>query len=60
METLLVSFAVIFISMLALLLAQSLRKSELPTGCTPKGCKRCRKPCRSKPGLREQQAAREV
>ena len=59
-EILLISFATIFVSMLILLAVQILRKGELPTGCTPKGCYRCRGACRSKSGLREQPGAGEV
>ena len=50
MQILLVSFAVIFVSMLVLVAAQRLRNDELPTGCTPEGCRRCRKDCPSKAG----------
>ncbi|MGI9509545.1 MAG: hypothetical protein ACR2QJ_09385 [Geminicoccaceae bacterium] len=54
MDVLLVSFAMIFVSMLILLAAQFLRKGELPTGCTPKGCARCSGDCKTKAALREQ------
>ena len=43
MEALLLSFAMIFVSMLLLVMVQLLRKGDLPTGCTPKGCIRCRR-----------------
>ena len=48
MEVLLVSFAMIFVSMLVLVATQLLRNDELPTGCTPEGCRRCRKDCPTK------------
>jgi hypothetical protein len=50
LEVLLASFVAIFASMLALLAAQFLRKGELPTGCTPAGCRRCRGACNAKDG----------
>ncbi len=56
----LVSFAMIFVSMLVLVAAQRLRNDELPTGCTPEGCRRCRSDCRSKTDLRELPGAEEV
>ncbi len=43
MEILLVSFVMIFVSMIILVGIQVMRKGELPTGCSPDGCGRCRK-----------------
>ena len=45
MELLVVSFATIFVSMLILMATQYMRNGVLPTGCTPEGCRRCRKNC---------------
>ncbi|MGI9508582.1 MAG: hypothetical protein ACR2QJ_04440 [Geminicoccaceae bacterium] len=45
MELLLASFAMIFVSMLILIAIQHMRDDVLPTGCTPEGCRRCRKDC---------------
>lgn len=57
---LLASFVVIFASMLILLAVQLLRKDELPTGCTPAGCRRCRGSCDAKQGRTGPSAAGEV
>ena len=48
MDLLLASFATIFVSMLILIAIQYLRNDVLPTGCTPEGCRRCRKDCPKK------------
>lgn len=47
----LVSFAMIFVSMLVLVSIQYMRNDLLPTGCTPEGCRRCRKDCPTKATL---------
>ncbi len=51
METLLGAFAMIFISMVVLLFAKTLGNGELPTGCTPEGCRNCRKKCSAKAAM---------
>ena len=51
MQMLLFSFATIFVSMLVLVAIQIARKDVLPTGCTPEGCRRCRKDCPTKAAL---------
>ena len=51
MEFVLVSFATIFVSMLILVAIQYMRDDVLPTGCTPEGCRRCRKDCPTKAAL---------
>ncbi len=51
MEILLASFVLFFVSMAVLVGIQTLRNGELPTGCTPEGCRRCRKDCPSKAAL---------
>ena len=43
MDVLIASFGIIFVSMLILVAIQVLRNDVLPTGCTPDGCRRCRK-----------------
>ncbi len=48
MEVLLATFILFFISMLILVGIQVMRNGELPTGCTPGGCQRCRKDCPNK------------
>lgn len=54
MEFLLVSFATILVSMLILVAIQFMRNDVLPTGCTPEGCRRCRKDCPTNGALHEQ------
>lgn len=51
MGFLVASFATIFASMLILVAIQYLRDDVLPTGCTPGGCRRCRKDCPKKAAL---------
>lgn len=53
LEILLVTFVVFFISMLILVAIQFMRNDVLPTGCTPDGCRRCRKKCPTKAALEE-------
>ena len=48
MDVFLISFGIVFVSMLILVGIQVMRQDELPTGCTPEGCKRCRKDCPTK------------
>ncbi len=43
MEVLFASFGIFFISMLILVAIQVMRNDVLPTGCTPEGCRRCKK-----------------
>lgn len=50
-ELLIASFTLIFVSMLGLVAAQLFSKGDLPTGCTPDGCRRCKKDCPSKASL---------
>ncbi len=51
MGLLLAIFFVFLVSMVVLAGIQILRDGELPTGCTPEGCRRCRKVCPSKAAL---------
>ena len=51
MELLLASFVLFLVSMAVLVAIQVLRNGELPTGCTPDGCRRCRKDCPSRAAL---------
>ena len=60
MEFLLVSFATILVSMLVLVAIQFMRNDVLPTGCTPEGCRRCRKDCPTKAALDAQSDAGKV
>lgn len=43
MDVLIASFGIFFVSMLILVSIQIMRKDVLPTGCTPEGCRRCKK-----------------
>ncbi len=54
MEFLVVSFSMIFVSMLILVAIQFLRGDMLPTGCTPEGCRRCKKDCPTKAAFSSQ------
>lgn len=58
LELLIVSFAFIFVSMLGLVAAQFLSNGKLPTGCTPDGCRRCKKDCPSKASAQPQSCKR--
>lgn len=54
MGFLIASFVMIFASMLILVAIQYMRNDVLPTGCTPGGCRRCRKDCPKKAALEAQ------